>query len=77
MIAALFKLFFFFFVKIPILLLVGFIKLVMLPFKLLGLFFTLLGFAKYAALAMIVYYVGRRVIGLLEERGAQVKFRQA
>ena len=71
MISFLFKVLFFLFIKLPLLLLVGLIKLLVLPFQLLGLLFKGFTLLKYAIIAAVLIAIGRSVLGALEARGAR------
>lgn len=72
MIGFLFKVLFFLFIKLPLLLLVGLIKLLVLPFQLLGLLFKGFALLKYAVIAAVLIAIARSVLGALESRGARV-----
>ena len=72
MLSFLFKVLFFVFIKLPLLLLVGLIKLLFLPFQLLGLLFKGVALLKYAVIAAVVIAIARSVLGALETRGERV-----
>ena len=72
MLSFLFKVLFFLVIKLPILLLVGVIKLLVLPFQLLGLLFKGFALLKYAVIAAVVIAIARSVLGALETRGQRV-----
>jgi hypothetical protein len=71
-ISFLFKMLFFVFIELPLMLLVGLIKLLVLPFQLLGLLFKGFALLKYAIIAAIVIAIGRSVLGALETRGQRI-----
>ena len=72
MIGFLFKVLVFLFIKLPLLLLVGLIKLLVLPFQLLGLLFKGFALLKYAVIAAVLIVIGKSVLGALETRGARI-----
>jgi hypothetical protein len=65
----LFKVLVFLFIKLPLMLLVGLIKLLVLPFQLLGLLFKGFTLLKYAVIAAVVVAIARSVLGALDARG--------
>ena len=71
MIGFLFKVLFFLFIKLPLMLLVGLIKLLVLPFQLLGLLFKGFALLKYVIIAAVVVAIARSVLGALEARGTR------
>jgi hypothetical protein len=68
----LFKALWFLFVQLPLMLLVGFIKLIFLPFQLLALLWKGLALLKYALIAAVVFAVAKSVLGALETRGQRI-----
>ena len=72
MIGFLFKVLVFLFIKLPLMLLVGLIKLLVLPFQLLGLLWKSVTLLKYVVIAAVVVAVAKRVLGALETRGERV-----
>jgi hypothetical protein len=61
----------FLFIKLPLMLLVGLIKLVFLPFQLVALLFKAIGLLKYVVIGALLVAVAKRVLGALEARGAR------
>jgi hypothetical protein len=68
----LFQVLVFLLVKLPVMLLVGVIKLVVLPFRLVAFLVKAFGMLKYVAFAAALFAVARRVLGALEARGQSV-----
>ena len=71
MLSFLFKVLVFLFIKLPLMLLVGLIKLVFLPFQLLALLWKGFALLKYVVIAAVVVAVARSLLGALEARGAR------
>ena len=69
MLSFLIKALVFLFIKLPLMLLVGLIKLLVLPFKLLALLWKSVALLKYIVIAAVVFAIVKRVLGALEARG--------
>ena len=72
MLSFLFKVLWFVFIQLPLMLLVGLIKLLFLPFQLLALLWKGLALLKYALIAAVVFAVAKSVLGALETRGQRI-----